>query len=65
MTGVQTCALPISLGEDGHYQQRPAGVSFPNLPPTEIEGVLHKLGTASETALVRSFRQWVRTANHL
>ncbi len=51
------------LGEDGDYQQRAASASFPGLPPAEIEGVLHKLGTASETALVRSFRQWMRTAN--
>ncbi len=35
--------------------------SFPNLPPAEMEKVLAQLGTASETALVRSFRQWVQT----
>jgi Uma2 family endonuclease len=55
----------FGLGEDGHYQKRTSSLSFPNLPPAEIEGVLHKLGTASETALVRSFRAWVRTVNHL
>jgi Uma2 family endonuclease len=49
------------LGDDGQYQQRPSSLSFPKLPPVEIEKVLAKLGTASETALVRSFRQWIRT----
>ena len=49
------------LGPDGRYQQQPSSVSFPGLPPAEIERVLAKLGTASETALVRSFRDWVRT----
>ena len=52
------------LGADGHYEQRTSSKTFPGLPPAEIEGVLHKLGTASETALVRSFRQWIQTANH-
>jgi Uma2 family endonuclease len=49
------------LGDDGQYQQRPSSLSFPKLPPAEIEGVLARLETASETALVRSFRQWIRT----
>ena len=49
------------LGEDGRYQQRPSSLSFPNLSPAEMEKVLAQLGTASETALVRSFRQWVQT----
>lgn len=49
------------LAENGQYQQREKSESFPELPPVEIEKVLAKLGTASETALVRSFRQWVQT----
>jgi len=49
------------LGEDGRYQERPSSLSFPNLPPAEMEKVLAQLGAASETALVRSFRQWVQT----
>lgn len=53
------------LGEGGRYQPCPYSVSFPNLPPAEIEKVLAKLGTASETALVRSFSNWARTAKHL
>ena len=51
----------FALSENGQYQECPSSVSFPNLPPAEIEKVLAKLGTASETALVRSFRQWVLT----
>jgi Uma2 family endonuclease len=54
----------FGLDADGRYQQLASSLSFPKLPPAEIEGVLHKLGTASETALVRSFREWVRTVNH-
>ena len=45
------------LAAGSRYQQRPSSVSFPNLPPAEIEKALVKLGSASETALVRSFRQ--------
>ena len=48
------------LAEGNQYQERRASVSFPELPPAEIEGVLAKLGTASETTLVRAFRDWVR-----
>jgi Uma2 family endonuclease len=42
------------------YQECQTSASFPDLPPAEIEGVLAKLGTASETTLVRAFRDWVR-----
>jgi Uma2 family endonuclease len=51
----------FAIGDNGQYQQRPSSVSFPNLLPAEVEKVLARLGTASETALVRSFRQWVLT----
>jgi Uma2 family endonuclease len=53
------------LAADGRYQERRCGAIFPNLSLTEIEEVLAKLGTASETALVRSFRKWVRTQTTL
>jgi Uma2 family endonuclease len=49
------------LDAEGRYQPSSGSASFPGLPPAEIERVLAKLGTASETALVRSFRDWVRT----
>jgi Uma2 family endonuclease len=53
-------ALSIFALAEGQYQERPTSVSFPNLPPAEIERVLGKLGMASETTLVRSFRDWMR-----
>jgi Uma2 family endonuclease len=49
------------LGADECYEERQASLSFPDLPLGEIESVLGKLGTASETALVKSFRDWIRT----
>jgi len=49
------------LGPEGRYVRSASSASFPQLPPAEIERVLRQLGTASETALVRSFRHWVRT----
>jgi Uma2 family endonuclease len=51
------------LAADGQYEQQPASATFPALPPAEIERVLARLGTASETALVKSFREWVRKLN--
>ncbi len=53
--------LVFAFAGQGHYEQQPASVSFPDLPAAEIQRVLAKLGTASETALVRSFRDWVRS----
>jgi hypothetical protein len=56
------CTLSVFvLAEDRQYKQRQASESFPGLPPVEIERVLARLGTASETALVRAFRQWVQS----
>jgi Uma2 family endonuclease len=49
------------LVEGGRYEHRPVSATFSGLPPAEVENVLGKLGTASETALVQSFRQWVLT----
>jgi Uma2 family endonuclease len=46
------------LGKDGCYQPCRYSACFPQLPPAEIERVLAQLGTASETTLVRAFRQW-------
>jgi Uma2 family endonuclease len=49
------------LDAEGRYQPSSGSASLPGLPPVEIERVLGQMGTASETALVRSFRDWVRT----
>jgi Uma2 family endonuclease len=51
------------LAADGQYQQQTTSPTFPALSTAEIERVLAKLGTASETALVKSFRDWVRKLN--
>lgn len=52
-------ALQIyALDAGGQYQPHQQSISFPELPPAEIVRVLGQLGTASETALARSFRQW-------
>jgi len=44
----------------GKYLASPSSISFPQLPPAEIEKVLHQMGSASETTLVRAFREWVQ-----
>jgi Uma2 family endonuclease len=49
------------LDAEGRYQPSSGSASLPGLPPVESERVLGQMGTASETALVRSFRDWVRT----
>jgi hypothetical protein len=47
-----------TLAASGEYQPCQRSVSFPELLPAEIAAVLAQLGTASETTLARSFRQW-------
>jgi hypothetical protein len=48
------------LGPDGTYSAQPASRVFPGFPFAEVQRVLSQIGTASETALVKSFRQWVK-----
>src|SRR3989304_132888 len=48
------------LDDDGKYLSSQSSGSFPQLPPAEIETVLRRMGTASDTELVRAFRDWVR-----
>ena len=50
----------FELTAEGEYVPRQSSPSFPGLPVAEVERVLRQMATASETALVRSFRQWVR-----
>ncbi len=55
-------ALQIFVfGSDGRYEQCLTSAAFPGLAPGKVERVLGTMGTESETALVRSFRDWVRT----
>ncbi len=53
--------LVYQLGSDGRYTSQPTSRAFPGFPFAEAQRVLSHLGTASETALVKSFRHWVRT----
>ena len=46
---------------DGRYEEHRTSSAFPGLSPGKLERVLGTMGTESETALVRSFREWVRT----
>ena len=48
------------LGSEGRYASQPTSRAFPGFPFDEVQRVLSQIGTASETALVKSFRRWVR-----
>ena len=48
------------FGPDGRYATQPTSRVFPGFPFAEAERVLSQIGTASETALVKAFRRWVR-----
>jgi Uma2 family endonuclease len=50
----------FTLGAECQYDKRLTSVTFPGLPPGKLERVLATMGMESETALVRSFRDWVR-----
>ena len=43
------------------YEVREGSICFPQFPIAQVVNVLRQVNTASETALVRSFRDWVRT----
>jgi Uma2 family endonuclease len=47
------------LDSQAKYVTAQSSLSFPQLTPADIEKVLHRIGSASETALVRSFRNWI------
>ena len=49
------------LGPDGRYASQSASRVLPGFPIAEAERVLSRIGTASDTVLVKSFRQWVRS----
>lgn len=50
----------FELGAAGEYEPRNGSVCFPQFPVARAVKVLRNLNTASETALVRSFRDCVR-----
>lgn len=55
----QTLTIHV-LDAEGKYFSSPSSTIFPQLPLAEIEKVLQAVGSTSDTALVRSFRNWVR-----
>jgi len=55
-----TAIQVYQLGSDGRYASQSASRVFPGFPIAEVQRVLSQIGTASETALVKSFRRWVR-----
>lgn len=50
----------FELTAEGRYVPRPSSLCFPNLPLPRLEQALRQFGFVRETALVRSFRDWVR-----
>jgi Uma2 family endonuclease len=51
----------LRLGRKGRYVGTQASKALPGFPLVEAQRILQQLGTASDTALVKSFRQWVRS----
>ena len=49
------------LSAAGQYEPREGSICFPRFLIAQVVKVLRQVNTASETALVRSFRDWVRT----
>jgi hypothetical protein len=48
------------LGSDGRYESQTTSRAFLGFPFDEAHRVLSQIGTASETALVKSCRRWVQ-----
>jgi Uma2 family endonuclease len=48
------------LGADGKYEASPNCNCLPGLPIREIEDLMQKLGSASDTELIRQFRRLVQ-----
>lgn len=49
----------LLLGDDGQYQSAAESRALPGIKPELIERILARVGTESETSLVRAFRVWV------
>jgi Uma2 family endonuclease len=56
-----TSLTVLALRPDGRYQPQADSVSFPFLPVPELDKFLARLRTENDTAVMRSFQQWVRT----
>lgn len=55
-----TALRAFVLGEDGKYESGDHSPTFPDLPLDELVRFVEQRKKQGETALVRSFRQWVR-----
>jgi Uma2 family endonuclease len=53
--------LAFHVLESGAYQVRPHSLAFPQLAPGDLGGFLAQLGQTDDTALMRQFRNWVRS----
>jgi Uma2 family endonuclease len=49
-----------ALGTGDRYHSVPESECLPNFPVAEAERLLGELGSASQTSLLRAFRDWVR-----
>ncbi len=45
---------------EGEYRPRESSLCFPQLPLTQLQRILDRIGKARETELIRGFRAWVR-----
>ncbi len=50
----------LELSNEGEYVARETSICFPTFPIAKAEEIVRQLGAAHETALVLSFRDWVR-----
>ncbi|MFM9963336.1 MAG: Uma2 family endonuclease [Planctomycetaceae bacterium] len=57
-----TCSL---LTETGHYTESDFSRAFPQLPLSELLRFVERRTQTDENSLVRSFREWVRTLQHM
>jgi hypothetical protein len=48
------------LGDDGEYRSSGKSAAFPMLPIPEVARFLERRSSSKETALLCSFRDWVR-----
>jgi Uma2 family endonuclease len=54
-------SLTIAALQDGEYTPQPRSIALPLLTPEDILSVLSKSKSMGENALIKEFRQWVRT----
>jgi hypothetical protein len=50
----------LELTKEGEYVARETSLCFPTFPIAKAEEIVRQVGDAHETALIRSFRDWIR-----